>query len=72
MVSNLAKHKLQLKIDSVGNSEAVFRMCSVEKMFLEISQNSQEKSCFAVNFAKFLRTPLFTEHLRWLLLIIVI
>ena len=25
--------------------------------------------CFPVNFAKFLRTPFFTEHLRWLLLI---
>ena len=24
--------------------------------------------CFPVNFAKFLRTPFFTEHLRWLLL----
>ena len=24
--------------------------------------------CFPVNFAKFLRTPSFTEHLRWLLL----
>ena len=24
--------------------------------------------CFPVNFAKFLRTPLLTEHLRWLLL----
>ena len=24
--------------------------------------------CFSVNFAKFLRTPLFTEHLWWLLL----
>ena len=24
--------------------------------------------CFTVNFAKFLRTPFFTEHLRWLLL----
>ena len=23
---------------------------------------------FPVNFAKFLRTPFFTEHLRWLLL----
>ena len=22
--------------------------------------------CFPVNFAKFLRTPVFTEHLRWL------
>ena len=26
------------------------------------------RKCFAVNFAKFLRTPFFTEHLRWLLL----
>ena len=24
--------------------------------------------CFLVNFAKFLRTPVFTKHLRWLLL----
>ena len=24
--------------------------------------------CFPMNFAKFLRTPCFTEHLRWLLL----
>ena len=24
--------------------------------------------CFPVNFAKFLRTPFFTGHLRWLLL----
>ena len=26
--------------------------------------------CFPVNFVKFLRTPIFTEHLRWLLLLI--
>ena len=26
--------------------------------------------CFPVNFTKFLRTPFFTEHLRWLLLIL--
>ena len=25
--------------------------------------------CFPVNFAKFLRTPFLTEHLRWLLLV---
>ena len=24
--------------------------------------------CFSVNFVKFLRTPFFTEHLRWLCL----
>ena len=26
------------------------------------------RSCFPVNLEKFLRTPFFTEHLRWLLL----
>ena len=56
------------------NAEAVVRRCSVEKVFLEISQNSQEntcarvsfliqksfwRNCFPVNFAKFLRTPFF-------------
>ena len=49
-------------------------MCSVKKVFLEISQNSQEKKkerlwhrCFTVNFAKFLRTSFLKEHL-WTLL----
>ena len=41
--------------------EAVVQRCSIKKVFLEISQNSQ-------NFAKFLGTPFFTEHLWWLLL----
>ena len=60
-------------------SEAVVQRCSVKKVLLEISQNSQENTCrrcqhlsrhlcFPVNFAKFLRTLFFTEHLRWLLL----
>ena len=42
-----------------------------KKMFLEISQNSQENTCarVAVNFAKFLRTLFLTEH-QWLLLFI--
>ena len=66
--------------------EAVTQRCSVRKVFLEISQNSQENtfakvsfliklqalfsfsSCFPVNFAKLLRTPSVTEHLRCLLL----
>ena len=50
------------------NSEAVARRCSIKKVFLEILQNSQEKTCarvktglwhrcFPVNFAKFLSTP---------------
>ena len=64
-------------------SKAVDQRCSVKKVFLEFSQNSQEKHlcqslfnkvagllktriehrCFPVNFAKFLRTPFFIEHL---------
>ena len=28
--------------------------------------------CFPVNFAKFSRTPLFTKHLRWLLLLLLL
>ena len=55
--------------------EAVVQRCFVKKVFLEISQNSQENTCarvsflrlwhrcFPVNFVKFLRTPFLTEHL---------
>ena len=35
----------------------------VVKLFLKISQNSQENACARVS-----RTPFFIEHLRWLLL----
>ena len=31
-------------------AEAVVRRCSVEKVFLEISQNSQENTCARVSF----------------------
>ena len=57
--------------------ETVARRCSFEKVFLRISQKSQPATlikkrlrhrCFRVTFAKFLRTPFLTEHLRWLLL----
>ena len=61
--------------------KAVAQTCSVKKVFLEISQNSQENTCanfikkealaqvLSCEFSKkFLRTPFFTEHLRWLLL----
>ena len=57
------------------SSEAVVQRYSVKKVFLEISQNSQEYTCarpwhrcFLVNFATFLRTPFYIEHPRWLLL----
>ena len=32
------------------NEETVSRMCSVKKVFLEISQNSQESTCARVSF----------------------
>ena len=32
------------------HSEAVVRMCSLKKVFLEISQNSQENACARVSF----------------------
>ena len=65
-------------------TEAVARRCSIKKVVLEISLNSQENTCarttllkkslwyrcFPVNCAKFLRTPFFTEHLWWLLLLL--
>ena len=61
--------------------EAVARRCFVEGVFIEVLQNSLENTCaivlfliklqvlmcFLVNFAKFLRTPFPTEHIRWLL-----
>ena len=63
--------------------KAVTHRCSVKKVFLEISQNSQENNCarvsilvklqpwgceFPVNFAQFLITPFLKEYIRWLLL----
>ena len=65
---------------AVTNSEAVIQRCSVKKMFIEISQNSQGNTCarvsffnkvtglrhrHPVNFVKFLRTPFFIEYLWW-------
>ena len=37
---------------SIYLSEAVVRRCFVKKVFLEISQNSQENTCEACNFIK--------------------
>ena len=34
----------------VVKAEAVTQTCSVKKVFLEISQNSQEKTCARVSF----------------------
>ena len=55
--------------DKALNLEAFSQRCSVKKIILQISQNSQENTClalgrlwhrcFPVNFAKFLRTPFY-------------
>ena len=37
----------------------------------KIVKKETPRQVFPVNFSKFLRTPLFTEHLRWLLLVII-
>ena len=74
---------LDISIGNPKHSSLVWR-CSIEKVFSEILQNSQENTsagisflilkkklwhrCLPVNFAKFLRKSFFTEHLRWLLL----
>ena len=64
--------KEELGVDGL---EAVVWKCSVKKVFLNFSQSSQENSCrhqenrcFPVNFANFLITSFFIEHLWWLLL----
>ena len=41
---------------NIFNPEAVVRMCSVEKVFLEISQNSQEHTWVRVSFLIKLQT----------------
>ena len=38
-------------------TETVVRRCSLEKMFLEISQNSQENTCKISKNTFFYRTP---------------
>ena len=46
------------------DKEAVVQRCSVKKMFLEISQNSQENNCARVSFLiKLQALGLFLFHL---------
>ena len=47
--------------------EAVAQMCSIKKMFLEISQNSQESRALPMPESESKNT-FFIEHLWWLLL----
>ena len=46
--------------ESIGmeHSEAVVRRCSVNKVFLKISENSQENTCTRVSFLNFIQLTL--------------
>ena len=55
------------------DTEVVVWVCSVEKVGLGLQLYEERDSGtggFPVNFAKFLGTTFFTEHLWWLLLLI--
>ena len=47
------------------NKEAVAQMCSVEKVFLEISQNSQENTCTRASFLVMLQACNFIKKSLW-------
>ena len=54
-------HRKTLVLESPFNKVTGFQASNFIKKRLQ-------HRCFPVKFAKFLRTPFFTEHLRWLLL----
>ena len=69
-----------LHFDPLIKVRSSVKRCSVKKVFLQFSKNSQPQAwnfikkrlwrrCFPVNFTKFLRTPFFSEHPWWLRLI---
>ena len=52
-INSVNLYKIDELTEKFRNSH---QRCSIKKVFLKISQNSQENRCFPVNFAKFLRT----------------
>ena len=44
------KHKPIIRVERIRSFKNSHRRCSVKKMFLEISQNSQEDTCVRVSF----------------------
>ena len=59
--SNIKQHRHQ--IHQVTYQVAVFRRCSVKKVFLNISQNSQESTCARVSFLIKLQIPCLKKKL---------
>ena len=72
--------EMELYAKTVNRYRSSHRRCSIKKVFLKISQNSQESTCsrvsflslwhrcFPVNAAKFLRTPFLQNTSKRLLL----
>ena len=61
--------KLEKRFKSVTfeSTEAVVRSCSAKRVFLGISQNSQENTCARVSFLIKLQALGLIKHLWWLL-----
>ena len=58
----------EIKVNLIW-TEAAIRRCSVKPQSLLVNKVADLwHRCFPVNFVKFLRTPISTEHLWWLLL----
>ena len=69
------EHLWSRKINPCRDGLTIFRSSRLEvfckKRVLRpatLLKKSLWHRCFPVNFAKFIRTPFFTEHLRWLIL----
>ena len=59
------KEDKRFKVQEGKFSEAVAQMCSVKKMFLEISQNSLEKPCARVSFLINLQASVPQLYSKW-------
>ena len=49
-----------------GTRKAVIRRCSSKKVFLKISQISQQNVCVGVFFNQVFKNSFFIEYLQWL------
>ena len=57
-----------LKISPNSRESTCARVSFLIKLHATLFKKRLSRKCFPVNFAKFLRAPLFIQHLQWLLL----